>query len=61
MMDEAKFEIFGNFAIFNKALLFLIKLNKTVVQSVPTILISLVIRSFIGSYIPVNERQVGKS
>ena len=34
-MDIAKSETFKNFAISNKALLFLIKLNKTAVQSVP--------------------------
>ena len=33
-MDIAKFETFKNFTILNKALLFLMKLNKTAVQSV---------------------------
>ena len=35
MMDIAKSETFKNFIILNKALLFLIKLSKTAVQSVP--------------------------
>ena len=35
MMDIAKYETFKNFIILNKALLFLIKLNKTAMQSVP--------------------------
>ena len=35
MMDIAKSETFKNFTILNKALLSLIKLNKTVVLSVP--------------------------
>ena len=34
MMDIAKFETFKNFIILNKALLFLIKLSKTAVQSI---------------------------
>ena len=34
MMDIAKSETFKNFIILNKALLFLIKLSKTAVQSV---------------------------
>ena len=34
-MDIAKSETFKNFIILNKALLFLIKLSKTAVQSVP--------------------------
>ena len=34
MMDIAKSETFKNFIIFNKALLFLIKLSKTAVQLV---------------------------
>ena len=34
MIDIAKFETFRNFTILNKALLFLIKLNKTAVQSI---------------------------
>ena len=34
-MDKAKSETFKNFIILNKALLFLIKLSKTAVQSVP--------------------------
>ena len=34
MMDIAKSETFKNFTILNKALLFLIKLSKTAVQSV---------------------------
>ena len=34
-MDIAKSETFKNFNILNKALLFLIKLNKTAAQSVP--------------------------
>ena len=38
MMDIAKSETFKNFTILNKALLFLIELNKTAVQSVPKIL-----------------------
>ena len=38
MMDIAKSETFTNFIILNKALLFLIKLSKTAVQSVPNIL-----------------------
>ena len=33
MMDIAKSETFKNFTILSKALLFLIKLNKTAVQS----------------------------
>ena len=33
-MDIAKSETFKNFIIFNKALLFLIKLSETAVQSV---------------------------
>ena len=33
MMVEVKFKTFGNFAVLNKALLFLIKLNDTAVQS----------------------------
>ena len=37
-MDIAKSETFKNFIILNKALLFLIKLSKTAVQSVPKIL-----------------------
>ena len=37
MMDIAKSETFKNFIILNKALLFLIKLSKTAVQSVPKI------------------------
>ena len=37
MMDIAKSETFKNFIILNKALLFLIKLSKTAVQSVPLI------------------------
>ena len=37
MMDIAKSETFKNFIILNKALLFLIKLRKTAVQSVPKI------------------------
>ena len=37
-MDVTKSETFRNLAIFNKALLFSIKLNKTAVQSVPKIL-----------------------
>ena len=36
-MDIAKSETFKKFTILNKALLFLIKLNKTAVQSVPKI------------------------
>ena len=35
MMDKAKSETFKNFIILNKALLFLVKLSKTAVQSVP--------------------------
>ena len=35
MMDIAKSETFKNITVLNKALLFLIKLNKTAVQSVP--------------------------
>ena len=34
-MDIAKYETFKNFTILSKALLFLIKLNKTAMQSVP--------------------------
>ena len=34
-MDVAKSETFRNFTILEKALLFLIKFNKTAVQSVP--------------------------
>ena len=41
MMDIAKSETFKNFTVLNKALLFLIKLNKTAVQSVPKIAILL--------------------
>ena len=37
MMDIAKSETFKNLTILNKALLFLIKLNKTAVQAVPII------------------------
>ena len=37
MMDIAKSETFKNFIILNKALLFLIKLSKSVVQSVPKV------------------------
>ena len=37
MMDIAKSETFKNFIILNEALLFLIKLSKTAVQSVPKI------------------------
>ena len=37
MMDIAKSETFKNFIILNKALLFLIKLSKTAVQSVPNL------------------------
>ena len=40
-MDIAKSETFKNFIILNKALLFLIKLSKTAVQSVPKILIEI--------------------
>ena len=35
MMDIAKSETFKNLTFLNKALLFLIKLNKTAVQSEP--------------------------
>ena len=35
MIDVAKFETFNNFTLLNKALLFLIKFNKTAVQSEP--------------------------
>ena len=38
MMDIAKSKTFKNFIILNKALLFLIKLSKTAVQSVSKIL-----------------------
>ena len=38
MMDIAKSKTFKYLTILNKALLFLIKLNKTAVQSVPKIL-----------------------
>ena len=34
-MDIAKSETFNYFTILNKALLFLIKVNKTAVQSIP--------------------------
>ena len=37
MMDIAKSETFKNFIILNKTLLFLIKLSKTAVQSVPNV------------------------
>ena len=37
MMDIAKSETLKNFIILNKALLFLIKLSKTAVQSVPKV------------------------
>ena len=37
MMDIAKSETFKNFIILNRALMFLIKLSKTAVQSVPKI------------------------
>ena len=37
MMDIAKFEMCRNFTILNQALVFLIKLHKTAVQSVPKI------------------------
>ena len=37
MMDITKSETFKKFSILNKALLFLIKLNKTALQSVPKI------------------------
>ena len=39
-MDIAKSETFKNFIIWNKALLFLIKLSKTAVQSVPKLFLS---------------------
>ena len=38
MMDIVKSETFKIFRILNKALLFLIELNKTAVQSVPKIM-----------------------
>ena len=38
MMVIAKFETLKNFSILNKALLFLIKLNKTALQSVPKLI-----------------------
>ena len=34
MIDVAKYKMFGNFTVLNKALLFLIKLNRTAMQSV---------------------------
>ena len=37
MMDIAKSETFKSFIILDKALLFLIKLSKTAVQSVPSL------------------------
>ena len=37
MIDKAKSEAFKKFSIWNKALLFSIKLNKTALQSVPKI------------------------
>ena len=37
-MDVAKFETFRSFSILNMALMFLIKLNKTAMQSVLKIL-----------------------
>ena len=37
MMDVAESKMFKSFTVLNKALLFLIKLNKTAVQSVPTL------------------------
>ena len=40
MVDIAKSETFKNFICLNKALLFLIKLIKTAVQSVPNMLTS---------------------
>ena len=36
-MDIAMSGTFRNFTVFNKALLFLMKLNKTAVQSVPNV------------------------
>ena len=39
MMDIAKSEAFKYFTILNMALLFLIKVNKTAVQSIPMIFI----------------------
>ena len=41
-MDIAKSETFKNFIVLNKALLFLIKLSKTAVQSVPKSLLVLI-------------------
>ena len=38
-MDRAKSETFKYFTILNMALLFLIKLNKTALQSIPMIFI----------------------
>ena len=38
MIDIAKFKTFKHFTTLNKALLFLIKSNKTAMQSVPKIL-----------------------
>ena len=51
MMDVAKYVTFRNFTILNKVLLFLIKLNKTAVQSVPKIFIQT--NSFSFFFIPM--------
>ena len=44
-MDVAESETFKSFTVLNKALLFLIKLNKTAVQSVPNLKIAFLFSS----------------